>query len=159
MQYFFSKRQSSFWIFQNTIAHLAVACPSGRNLAPFDTPAILARSFWSRFTERTPARGHRGPPTPAALGRWTHIYLPVVAFGSVPTASDIYVTHCPARGNCQQYAASFYHRLQCRWCFVIFTIFHINTADFIRCVSLYLALIVSSDFSGQFGFIFTCGEY
>lgn len=79
---FFVKRQSLFLIFQNTIGHLAPRVAADRNLAPFDTAAILARSFSVQFT------GAAG-----GLKRCTPIYSPSAAFGSVPTATDIYVTH------------------------------------------------------------------
>lgn len=78
-----------FWIFENTIGHLAPRVAPDRNLAPFDTAAILARSFSVQFT----ARRRRGPTDIVQLKRCSPIYLPSIAFGSVPTVSDIYVTH------------------------------------------------------------------
>lgn len=80
------KDNLSFWIFQNTIGHLAPRVAADRNLAPFDTAAILARSFSVQFT------GAAG-----GLKRCTPIYSPSAAFGSVPTVRPIFMlrTVCP----------------------------------------------------------------
>lgn len=114
------KDNLSFWIFQNTIGHLAPRVAADRNLAPFDTAAILARSFSVQFT------GAAG-----GLKRCTPIYSPSAAFGSVPTVRPIFMlrTVCP-RELPTMHKIHLKWRLQCFGWLVFFSKYHFYRAEY-----------------------------